>query len=605
MLENIPWNQTGQFVVFDYETSGLHRDDGAYPSTLGVKWGPTPAEQACIPVDQGMLDKPGTNPTLFGDAPNVTIEEWAEVHRWLAKQYLVAHNAKADLWFAWCGLRLDRNARYDLSERYRWDTMVVESLLNPGERVGIAMVAKRNGWAEDRWEEADQAMRKWTKRHKLGGDVRYDLAPWDVLEPYLSADLERTWLLYRQQRELRHHGELPSDLVQRELDLVRTLFRMERRGLPYRVQDSLEAAERAKIERVEIERELPFNPHTKAQVADYLKSHGVPVGKTDTGKPRLDQATVQKAIDLGVDHMARYQRWAKLGTAESLWYRGWAEKAGADGRIRADYRQVKTHEGGSAGGTVSGRFAVSRVQVQAIPNRYQVPEGYPAMQELISGDVQVWEADISQAEMRVVAVLSRCKPMLDGFRQGFDAHDSTTQLIWGIDKDHPEWKRRRAVAKRLGFGVIYGAGIRTLREQIELFTGEDLGEQGVRQLWDQYRQAFPQLFQYNRECQRQVKRRGYLVMIGGKRRVFQHWEPEHKAMNQMIQGSVAVGMVESMLEIDRRTPGAMIGQVHDSVIFETDDETEVYQICNAIEQTFERLFPGCPFPVEADRYDTK
>jgi DNA polymerase I-like protein with 3'-5' exonuclease and polymerase domains len=195
--------------------------------------------------------------------------------------------------------------------------------------------------------------------------------------------------------------------------------------------------------------------------------------------------------------------------------------------------------------------------------------------------------------------------MLDGFRNGYDAHDSTTRLIWNIEKDHPEWSRRRSVDKRLGFGVIYGAGIRTLADQIKLFTGEDLGEQGVRTLWDQYRDAFPELFRYSREAKRLVERRGYLVLPGGKVRKFYPEEPTHKAFNAMIQGSVAVGMTEAMLEIELQVPGVMVGQVHDSVIFESESQFTVGIVGSIISHVFEELFPGCPFPTEVKRYDSK
>ncbi len=159
----LPWDETGLFVVFDYEASGLHPDDGARPSTLGLQWDDN--QTAIIPIDQGTLDKPGSKPTLFGDADNVDIETWQHVHHWMANQHLIAHGAKADLWFAWAGLRPYPDIRYDLTQAFHWDTLVTEALLEPGIRVSLDMVAERYGWNEPH-RNADTAMRNWAKKTK-------------------------------------------------------------------------------------------------------------------------------------------------------------------------------------------------------------------------------------------------------------------------------------------------------------------------------------------------------------------------------------------------------------------------------------------------------
>ena len=250
---------------------------------------------------------------------------------------------------------------------------------------------------------------------------------------------------------------------------------------------------------------------------------------------------------------------------------------------------------------------MSRVQVQAIPGGRQIPTGYPTMQELIRPEPpnQLFEIDLSQAEMRVAASIAKCTPMLDGFNRGLDAHDSTTQLIWNIDKQHDLWDARRQVAKRLGFGVIYGAGIRTLAEQIKLFTGQDLGEAGVRELWDQYRDAFPQLFAASRNIQRSVEKNGFLILPGGKVRKFQVTESLHKAFNAMIQGGVAAAMLEVMNLIEKHYPGVMVGQVHDSVMIETPDPYVPEGVAEVISSVFEHWYPGCAFPTNVKNFADK
>ncbi len=602
-LDRIPWDAEGLPLVFDYEASGLHPDDGARPSCLGLRW--SDEESVLIPVDQGMLDKPGTTPTLFGDAPNVTADEWVEVHDWMSRQLLIGHGAKIDLWFAWAGLRgAEEATRVDLSESLYWDTLICEALLNPNQRVTLELVARRSGWNEP-YEQADLQMRKWLTKNKLGGVVRYDLAPWELIGPYLQADIDRTWKLWNQQMDQLEEGMLGWGLLAEETALCITLFRMEQRGLPYRVDESMKWAEQGDKEVEALRRALPFEPSTKADVIRWLESYNVRLPLTENGNKTVNKQVTDRAREMRIPWIEEYQRWAQVSGAVSLWYRGWAEKAN-DGRVRANYRQVKTwDDGGRSNGTVSGRLAVNRVNVQAIPNKWQIPEGYGEMHGLIAPEQgYLWEIDLSQAEMRTVASMAKCRAMLDGFIAGADVHDNTTELVFEIDRSSILWDEYRAVSKRLGFGVIYGAGIRTLQDQIRIYTGLDMEEEHVRDLWDRYRGVYPELFRFGRHLQNQATRLGFVVLANGKRRVFHPAESKHKAMNQVIQGGVAAGLNRALIETEAGGY-RLVGTVHDSLLIESGDRKEADEVAELTVQVFENMFPGCPFKADVKRFDLK
>src|SRR5690625_7075201 len=97
---------------------------------------------------------------------------------------------------------------------------------------------------------------------------------------------------------------------------------------------------------------------------------------------------------------------------------------GDDGRLRGNVRQ---------NGTVSGRFSISRVQLQSIPHDFrldgfEVLEGIPTPRGMIGAGVQpgykLWELDLANAELRVAAMMAKCTRMLDLIHQGKDLHRS-------------------------------------------------------------------------------------------------------------------------------------------------------------------------------------
>ena len=79
----------------------------------------------------------------------------------------------------------------------------------------------------------------------------------------------------------------------------------------------------------------------------------------------------------------------------------------------------------------------------------------------VSFDILV-SCDFSQIELRVGAFYCRDPKMLETYRTDGDIHAATTSVIFGIpyaqavDKNAPDYKERRTIAKNVNFGVFYG-----------------------------------------------------------------------------------------------------------------------------------------------------
>lgn len=112
------------------------------------------------------------------------------------------------------------------------------------------------------------------------------------------------------------------------------------------------------------------------------------------------------------------------------------------------------------GRTVTGRTRAQRLQT--FPRKGKVKNMY--VSRFDRG--LVVQADMSQAELRVVASLANEKKMIEAYLKGEDLHKTTSVLLFGdrfTNCTEPKIKKEmRALAKRFNFGIIYGSGAQGL-----------------------------------------------------------------------------------------------------------------------------------------------
>ena len=301
-----------------------------------------------------------------------------------------------------------------------------------------------------------------------------------------------------------------------------------------------------------------------------------------TGAPCLDESQMRLFVQDGRPHAAEYDEWSHCKSAVGKWYRGWADRTGPDGRLRTVFQQTRVEAeraGGRGGGAISGRLAVGRVQLQAIPHNRQLPG--PVRDRPVRSLIRakpgyaLWEMDLPQGEVRIATVIVDCQAMWDVIDTGRDLHGENAKRIFGVDEDHARFKEFRDVAKRIVFGTLYGAGVRTLRAQILEFTGIDYSEAETRAAKEAFEGTFPEFPRVARQIQRKADRLlggpGYVTLIDGRRRWFGPDEYSHKAFNAVIQGGLAQTGKTWMIEVERRVPDIQVLAIHDSIVVEVED----------------------------------
>ena len=632
----------GLTVAYDTEGSGLHVDDGARISAVSFAFRDPQSgsiRSASVPFDQGcdqewlpcgQKDLPVTHARRVNKwdpehriAPNRDEAVWHHLHRWLLRQHLVMHHAKFDCLQAAAGLRNSPGTGYDLMPRVIADTMLTAGVLWPRDSVALKVLAvthhfgKELGILEGAEADEQEALGPWKGPTT---DPRFDLIPWLVLGPYSKLDAELTLIAHEFETGMVWEPSQRSS-VGSDLALARVLYGMERRGVGLDVPGMLrEAGKLSGMVRAAGER-VPFRGSTGAPTPPAAVRYffGDPPGglgllpfndkmtaggKTRGPQPQVDEEVITRLEKQGVPGAAQYAEYAGLKAALEKWYQPWPAMCGPDGRIRTSHKQ---------GTVVSGRLAVERWQAQAMPHDYQIPEGLlPPRYFLITDDgYEAWEADASQAEIRIATYVAKEKRMYRMLKAGYDSHDAATLLMFypdcqtkaeAIAKRGPEaWEKNRQVAKRCNLGILYGIGAKGLQIQIAKFTGIEYSVPQCAEWITDWKQALPGFGQALYEYSQLAQSQGFVRLSTGRVRKFSEYEPVHKAFNQRIQGEVAEAAKKAMLRFDREYPGMLLLQVHDSIVaqFPSARKDEITGAMQRIMvETFSQMYSPIPFKAD-------
>lgn len=565
-----------KYLAVDTETTGLFVDDGCVCKVISI----------C-----------GENGSRVFILDEMTESQIKKLYDKLKEHRIIYHNAKFDLHM------LNTGYGCDLEDNFHWDTQLAIRILDPGKTTALKWYCANVFGFET--IKAMQEMDQWLTDHKMKKDKMWT-APRDVLIQYAAADAELTWRLYHYQLEQLIHSDNEledSRLIQREFSTMRTLYRMEKRGIGWDVETATKASVKLNARIEKLAKQLPFRPTVPQAVKYFYEDQGyIPTDLTAKGKPSIGKSARRTLIEQGAKWAQEYDLYERTKRWVSMWYEGWTTKCGPDGRLRTSFRQQ---------GTVSMRFSVERVQLQAIPHDYQMqadlPKGVPTPRMLFRAKEghQLWEIDVSQAEVRIATAVARCERMREIIERGDDIHDATCTEIFGYKPNDPEWKRYRNIAKRLNFAMVYGAGVRGLQEQIRIHAGVVVPEGEARSYLDVHRKTFPEFVRAAQSAEQRAQQRGHVRLCSGMKRWFARDEELSKAFNQVIQGGVAEAMKDWMMVVESNWRDTLLLQIHDSLIVELpevdDAQVQAEEIARRGEKVFEHYFK-IPFVAEAKQW---
>ena len=239
------------------------------------------------------------------------------------------------------------------------------------------------------------------------------------------------------------------------------------------------------------------------------------------------------------------------------------------GRVHTSYHQA---------GAATGRLSSSDPNLQNIPIRTE--EGRRIRAAFVAPPGRVLLAcDYSQIELRIMAHLSEDAALLQAFSSGADIHRATAAEVFGKSMDAVSANERRA-AKAINFGLMYGMSAFGLAKQLSVPRGQ------AQDYIALYFSRYPGVRNFMERTRQQARERGYVETVFGRRLYLPYIQrgaaaqragAERAAINAPMQGTAADIIKRAMVSIDtwlgkHRQRALMILQVHDELVFETDQD---------------------------------
>jgi DNA polymerase-1 len=339
------------------------------------------------------------------------------------------------------------------------------------------------------------------------------------------------------------------------------------------------------------------NWSSPAQVRRVLTERGHPV-------ERVDEATLARLVD--ADPLARLL----------LDHRDAAKRAGTygiellkhvhptTGRIHADWQQL---------GSRAGRMSCSKPNLQQVPR----DRAYRACFRPAEGRALV-KADLSQIELRIAAQIADDARLIAAYAAGDDVHLLTAAEVLGRSNGTVTQEDRQA-AKALNFGLLYGAGIATLRSTAKTSYGVELSESEAATFRRRFFDLYRGLKVWHRRQPGEERAIDTRSLAGRRRRGVTRYTEQ---LNIPVQGSGADGLKAALALLwetrDRCPSAAPVLVVHDEIVLECDaSDVEaardwlvdcmergmasfLTRVPVVVEATIERDWSGTPLLTEAE-----
>lgn len=406
------------------------------------------------------------------------------------------------------------------------------------------------------------------------------------------------WALYDEQRQA---FEALPDLsrVAHDMDfpLIAILARMEHQGI--RLNAGVLDAMNTKLTReiADVQAQVydmvgyEFNVSSPMQLSEalftklQLPTAGIKKGRTgySTGQKELDKLRGQHPI---IELVERYRELTKL---QNTYVATLPQQADERGYVHTTFNQDVV---------ATGRLSSTDPNLQNIPIRTAL--GRHIRDAFVPADGNMFvNADYSQFELRLAAVMAGEQSMIDDFNSDTDIHAKTAAEVYGVPLDDVTPAQRRR-AKVVNFGVLYGMGQHGLAAAAHMSYAE------AQHFIDEYYRMHPNLKAYMENTIQKAHDDGFVETLFGRRR----WTPDVKssnfavrnaaeraAANMPIQGTEADLMKLAMIKIqqllDRDYPEArQILQIHDSILVEcprAEAKAVAALLVDAMEQVYPKL----------------
>lgn len=410
-------------------------------------------------------------------------------------------------------------------------------------------------------------------------------------------------VLYNRQMKF-FEDNLKIKYIAEELDfkLIYQLFKMEKLGIKIDKKMFSKLNKQMSAEQQNIEQEIyklighEFNIASPSQLSQVLFDE-LNLPTAGIKKVKMGYSTGQKELDKlrGLSPIIELiEKSREVSKLKNTYVDVLPNLADKKDRIHTTFNQDVT---------ATGRLSSTNPNLQNIPVRTVQGRQIRAAFVPAEGNVFV-NADYSQFELRLAAVLANDTGLINDFNNDVDIHTKTASEVYGVPLEEVSDAQRRN-AKVINFGVLYGMSPHGL----SVATGMTMAE--AKDFIDQYFKLRQKIRSYIDLTLNKAREEGFVETFYGRKRPTPDLKSsnymvrsaaERAAANMPIQGTEADLMKRAMLEIEKiLTPeeGNQLLQIHDSILIETPKE-KAEIVGEKLKNVMENIAPELKVKLKAD-----
>lgn len=476
--------------------------------------------------------------------------------------------------------KIAQNLKYDINilKRYGievqghlFDTMIAHYLLEPDLKHGMDYLAET--YLNYKPISIESLIGKKGKNQLSMRDV--DLKK---LTNYAVEDADITWqlkALFSNRLEKKKVKDLFYNI---EMPLVSVLSTMENNGISLNSETLNEFSKELEIEITALEKSVldkagkDFNVGSPKQLGEVLFDDlkiDIKAKKTKSGQYSTSEETLQKLAGKHpiIEDILNFRQLKKLKSTyvDAL-------------PILVNERTNKIHTTYNQTVASTGRLASINPNLQNIPIKSE--KGREVRKAFVPSEGnELYAADYSQVELRLMAAMSGDENMVAAFQANQDIHSATAAKVFNVKLDDVT-REMRGKAKMVNFGIIYGISAFGLSQRLNIKRKEAKG------LIDEYFKNYPGVKRFMEDSIDNAKEVGYVQTIMKRKRFLKDINSsnaivrgyaERNAINAPIQGSAADVIKIAMINIhkamkDQNLKSKMLLQVHDELVFDVVPE---------------------------------
>lgn len=475
---------------------------------------------------------------------------------------------------------------------YKFDTMTAHMLIAPGRRHDLGWICcELNGmprWKEEKHTASDEK-----------GAMKFSKRQQEELRLYNAKDCYMTLLAARDLGSiLSEDPPLKRLFNSHAMPAVKIAINMQRRGF------KIDIAEKARLQKLYKSRFY----NQQAAIRKIAKKFWASGGSFNPRSPQqlrklfFDKLQARKlpgrGVSLDKEVLAHYKTKAEKPIVRAL--------ADVLLKYRHADKMLGTYINGlplDCNNIIHAKWKPGKARTMrwaSSPNLQNIP--YEMRSMFISHAADGWlvRGDYDQLELRIIALFSGDKPLIDTFNSGADPHAINAKEIFGLRDVSLVSKNQRNVAKMAVYQMCYGGSVKALHEKITL----DFPDVTFREIELIHRRWFSvhgRLGEWHEELLKTAKAKGYVeAPLTKHRRNFYIEVEDAKVFNYPVQHTAADIMNKVIKKVNNHMDWkhtSIVGQIHDELIIEGADRDSLVDILRTeMPQTIEYKGNSMRFP---------